>query len=314
MVVTRGLDRYHPGSRRAAVAIGNFDGVHLGHRKILARLRARAGARGLRPLVLTFFPHPERVLGKKKILMIQSLAQRLERFEEEGVEAVIVTPFDEKFSALSAEEFVLKVLSERLRAAEIVVGENFRFGRGREGGAALLRTLGPRYGLGVRVVAPALISGRVVSSSAVRLLLGRGRVKEAARFLGRPYEIRGGVVLGHSRGKELGFPTANLKADNEILPEGVFITRTSWGASFLPSLTSIGTNPTFRDGVLSVEIHILDFEQSLYGRILTVRFLEKIRPTRIFPDADFLAARMAADLARARALFRKETARKRRRN
>ncbi len=305
MVVIRGLDRYRAGSRPSAVAIGNFDGVHLGHRKILARLSARARSKGFRPLVLTFFPHPERVLGKTQTLMIQSLDQRLEKLEEQGIDTVVVTPFDKKFSALTAEAFITEILSDRLRAADIFVGQNFRFGKGREGDTALLRALGRRHGLGVRVVAPAVVSGRVVSSTGVRLLLGRGRIKEAARLLGRPYEIKGRVVPGRSRGKALGFPTANLRTENEILPEGVFLTLTSWGRSFRPSLTSIGTNPTFRDKVLSVETYVLDFKKSLYGRTLSVRFLEKIRPTRVFPDADHLASRMAADLERARAYFRK---------
>jgi riboflavin kinase/FMN adenylyltransferase len=304
MVVIRGLGRTRPASRPSAVAIGNFDGVHLGHRKILARLRARAKARGLRSLVLTFFPHPERVLGKFPILMIQSLDQRLETFEEEGVDAAVVTPFDEKFSALSAEDFVRVVLVKTLRAAEIVVGENFRFGKGREGDGELLRTLGRRHGLAVRIIPPETVSGKVVSSSAVRALLAKGRVRQAARFLWKPYEIRGTVVVGRSRGKALGFPTANLRTENEILPEGVFITRTAWGGLVLPSLTSIGTNPTFREGILSVETHLLDFRGRLYGRRLRVRFLDKIRSPAAFARPEDLVVRMEADQAKARAYFR----------
>jgi riboflavin kinase/FMN adenylyltransferase len=236
--------------------------------------------------------------------MIQSLGQRLEAIEEEGIDAAVVTSFDEKFSALSADDFVGEVLVKTLRAAEIVVGENFRFGKAREGDTELLRTLGRRHGLAVRIVPPEIVSGRVVSSSAVRSLLAKGRVRQAARFLGKPYEIRGTVVSGRSRGKALGFPTANLRTENEILPEGVFITRTAWAASDLPSLTSIGTNPTFREGILSVETHLLDFRGSLYGRRLRVRFLEKIRPPAAFPGPEDLVVRMEADQAKARSYFR----------
>jgi riboflavin kinase/FMN adenylyltransferase len=285
MVVIRGLDRYRPSTRPAAVAIGNFDGVHLGHRKILGRLRTRARARGLRPLVLTFFPHPERVLGKKTTLMIQTLDQRLESLEREGIETAVVTPFDEEFSALSAEDFVDRILFAKLRAVEIVVGEDFRFGKGREGGTDRLRARGRRHGIGVRVVPP-----------------------------GRPYEIRGTVVPGHARGKALGFPTANLETENEILPEGVFLTRTAWRTRDYPSLTSIGTNPTFGEGTLSAETYLLDYRGSLYGRVLSVRFLDKIRPPAAFRSPRDLVARMEADLARARAYFAKPDDREKRRN
>ncbi len=314
MVVIRGLDRYRPSTRPAAVAIGNFDGVHLGHRRILGRLGTRARARGLRPLVLTFFPHPERVLGKKTTLMIQTLDQRLQSLEREGIETAVVTPFDDEFSALSAEDFVDRILFAKLRAVEIVVGEDFRFGKDREGGTERLRARGRRHGIGVRVVPPETISGRVVSSSAVRSLLRRSRVREAALFLGRPYEIRGTVVPGHARGKALGFPTANLETENEILPEGVFLTRTAWGTRDYPSLTSIGTNPTFGERTMSAETHLLDYRGSLYDRVLSVRFLDKIRPPAAFRSPRNLVARMEADLARARAYFGEPAGRKKRRN
>lgn len=303
MVVYRGLDDPRLLPRPAAVAVGNFDGLHLGHRRILARLCALAERRGLRSLVLTFEPHPERALGRKSVRMIDTPDERLERLRGTCVDAVVVAPFDRSFARRGCPEFVAEILRGKLGAREIVVGRGFRFGRNRRGDAARLQTLGRRAGLGVHIVPPAVREGRTVSSTAVRRLVALGRVDEAARLLGRPYEIIGRVVRGIRRGHRLGFPTANLATSNEILPEGVFITETVRGTTAYPSVTSIGTNPTFGRNPLSVETLLLDFRGSLYGAGISVRFLRKLRPTRAFPDAVTLAARIAEDVAAARAWF-----------
>jgi len=303
MVVYRGLDERRLPLRPAAVAVGNFDGLHLGHRKILARLCALAKERDLLALVLTFEPHPERALGKKSVRLIDTPEQRLDRLAGTCVEAVVVTPFDASFAGLSCGAFVGKVLAKRLGAKEIVVGRNFRFGHGRRGDAASLKSLGRRAGLGVHIVPPAVLDGRIVSSSAIRHLLGLGRVEEAARLLGRPYEISGRIVGGRRRGRRIGFPTANLDTRNEFLPEGVFITETVHKGIIHPSLTSVGTNPTFGPEPLSVETFLLDYRGSLYGSDLAVRFLRRLRPTRKFADAAALASRIADDIAAARLYF-----------
>ncbi len=292
---------------RTAVAIGNFDGIHLGHQKILARLRSRARSWRAHSLVLTFYPHPERVLGKEETLLIQTLEQRIESLREEGVDTVVVTSFGEKFSELAPRDFVESVLKDRLAARGIVVGQNFRFGNKRTGDTGFLRRLGSEFAMSVDIVPPQACGTRTVSSSAIRRFLVKGQVDEAARFLGRPYEIKGKVVRGRSRGQSLGFPTANLQTANEILPDGVFITRTLVGGTPVPSLTSIGTNPTFRDGSLSVETHLLAFRASLYRQNLTVLFYQKIRNTRTFRDSRALSAQMEKDRAEARAYFDRET-------
>ncbi len=303
MVVYRGLDDPRLRSRPAAVAVGNFDGLHLGHRRILERLCGLADAGGLRSLVLTFEPHPERALGKRSVRMIDTPAQRLARLRRTCVGAVVVIPFDRRFSRLGGQAFVEDVLRDKLAAREVVVGRGFRFGRGRRSDITALASLGRRAGLGVHVVSPVVLGALTVSSTAVRSLLARGRVDEAARLLGRPYEIQGRVVPGHRRGRLLGFPTANLETANEILPEGVFITETVRGRTVYPSLTSIGTNPTFGPHPLSVETLLLDFHGSLYGAAITVRFLRRIRPTRAFPDAAALTARIRRDIEEARTWF-----------
>jgi riboflavin kinase/FMN adenylyltransferase len=303
MVVYRGLDDPRLRSRPAAVALGNFDGLHLGHRRILDRLCGLAARRGLRSLVLTFEPHPERALGKRKVRMIDTSGQRLDRLRGTCVDAAVVIPFDRAFARLGGRAFVDEILKEGLGAREIVVGRGFRFGRDRRGGTALLKRLGLRAGIGVQVVAPAVIGGRPVSSTAVRGLLAHSRVEEAAHFLGRPYEITGRVVRGRQRGRRLGFPTANLETPNEILPQGVFTTETIRRDKAYPSVTSVGTNPTFGPHPLSVETLLLDFKGSLYGSEVTVRFLHRIRATQAFPDAASLADRIRRDIEEARAWF-----------
>jgi riboflavin kinase/FMN adenylyltransferase len=303
MVVYRGLDDPRLLPRPAAVAVGNFDGLHLGHRKILTRLCSLAGERGLLSLALTFEPHPERALGRKSVRMIDPPEIRLERLRGTCVDAVVITPFDAAFSHLGCAAFVDGILRAKLGAREVVVGRGFRFGRNRRGDTRRLRALGRRAGLNVHVVAPAVVGGRTVSSTAIRRLVGHGRVEEAARLLGRPYEIAGHVVRGSARGRRIGFPTANLVTPNEILPEGVFITETLRGGRTFPSLTSIGTNPTFGRNPLSVETLLLDFRGSLYGAGITVRFLRKLRPTRTFSGAEALASRIAEDVEAARAWF-----------
>jgi riboflavin kinase/FMN adenylyltransferase len=303
MVVYRGLDDTRLLPLPAAVAVGNFDGLHLGHRKILSRLCALAEKRGLRSLVLTFDPHPERALGKKSVRMIDTPEKRLGRFGDTCVDAVVVTSFDMSFSRLSCAAFVDGILAAKLGAREVVVGRDFRFGRNRRGDTGRLQALGRAAGLAVHVVPPAVVDGRIVSSSAIRRLLGRGQVEEAARLLGRPYEISGKVVRGQHRGELLGYPTANLDTASELLPEGVFITETVRRGRIFRSLTSIGTNPTFGPHPLSVETLLLDYRGSLYGVELTVRLLRKLRPLRKFPGAAALGARIGRDVEEARAYF-----------
>jgi len=305
MVVAHGFEKLPSLPRPAAVAIGNFDGLHLGHRKILARLCELARSRDLLSLVLTFDPHPERALGKRAVRMIDTPDQRLARLGESCIDAVLVTGFDRTFSALSGREFVERILLGRLEAREVVVGRDFRYGKNRRSDIADLRELGRRLGFGVHTVAPRVIGGDAVSSSAVRRLLALGRVEEAARLLGRPYEITGTVARGDSRGTSLGFPTANLLTANEILPDGVFISESVWRGRTVPSVTSIGTNPTFGPSPVRVETHLLDKRARLLGAELTVRLLRKIRPTRRFPDTPTLIEQIGKDVAAAHAYFRR---------
>jgi len=304
MRIIVGLDAFHPGSRRTAVAIGNFDGLHLGHRRILRTLGRLSRQKKLRSLVLTFDPHPERVFGRTRTLMIQTIAQRLESLRRAGVDSVLVTGFDRGFSGLSPAKFVTTVLRDRLAAEAVVVGDNFRFGRDRAGTIKDLKTMGAAAGLTVRSVPPVNKNGRVLSSSLIRSLLERGRVEEAARYLGRPYAVAGRVVHGRKVGRSIGFPTANLRTENEILPEGVFITLARVGRALYPSVANVGVRPTFGRGGLSLETVLLDSDRDLYGRTLEVSFLKKLRSERKFSSPETLARQIAKDIEAARAYFR----------
>jgi riboflavin kinase/FMN adenylyltransferase len=294
------MPRFRAGT---AVAVGNFDGLHLGHRKIIHSLVQAARKRGLSSLILTFSPHPEKVLGKRRVQLIQTLAQRLDGFRNLRVSSVMVLPFDDRLSRLTAEDFAAELLAGRLKTREVVVGENFRFGRDRRGDVGLLYRLGERFGFGVTAVRPVKIDGQTVSSSLVRSRLREGSMEDACLLLGSPYEIEGVVVRDRSLGRTIGFPTANLSTSNEILPPGVFITRAVLGRASYPSLTNIGHRPTFGAHGLSVECHILSFRRKLYDRCLRIRFLKRIRDEVAFSSAEELRLRIITDIKEARVYF-----------
>jgi riboflavin kinase / FMN adenylyltransferase len=294
------LPRFRGGT---AVAAGNFDGLHPGHARILGRIAGLSTQERLPSLVLTFFPHPARALTGRPVALIQTLDQRLDGFRRAGIDAALVVPLDADLFALTGAAFAKTVLTDALRARAVVVGADFRFGRGRRCGAGDLAALGRGLGFAVHPVAPVVRDGSPVSSSRIRALLARGQVEGASRLLGRPYEIEGRVVPGDARGRSLGFPTANLLTSNEILPSGVFLTLASTGRIWRPSLTNVGTRPTFGGGPPRVETYILDFRGDLYGRLVRLRFVGKVRDERRFRTPEALVRQVARDLSRARTAF-----------
>jgi riboflavin kinase/FMN adenylyltransferase len=318
MKIYRSFDELSSPGRPLAVAIGNFDGLHFGHRKILGTLRREAARRRLPSSVLTFSPHPERMFGTRSILMIQTLEQRLEGFCRAGIDVAVVAPFDRRFAELAPQAFADRILRRALSAKIAVVGTGFRFGKDGEGSLKTLEDLGAAYGFEVRAVAPVRKYGHVVSSSRIRTLLRGGDVTEAAVLLGRPYAIEGDVVPGDRRGRSLGFPTANIETPNEIVPAGVFATLCEVGGRRRSSLTNVGVRPTFfrnaaprgtaRNGMVSaaapsVETFILDFDRDVYGASVRVHFLKKIRDERVFAKRDELARQIGRDVQTARKYF-----------
>jgi len=303
MKIIRGFQKFPLLGSPTVVAIGNFDGLHLGHQKILRFLVERSQKKRLSSLVLTFYPHPETTLGKGKIAMIQTLSQRLKDIKKFGIQAVLVTPFNKTFSNLSSEAFIQKMLVNTLKAKEVIVGENFRFGKNREGGVARLKQLGSQFGFIVHSIPPQKKKGRIVSSSLIRKLLLQGKVEEANVFLGRFYQIEGRVIKGEERGRILGFPTANIQTVNEILPHGVFISLAEIHSQIYPSLTNVGKRPTFEGKGLVIESHLMDFNQKVYGRKIKLSFLKKIREEKSFPTPQSLSNQIEKDLEVARGFF-----------
>jgi riboflavin kinase/FMN adenylyltransferase len=295
-----------------ALAIGNFDGVHRGHQELVRVAAARAREIGGAAGVLTFTPHPARVFAPALAPpLIVSLERRLELLGEAGAELAIVEEFTPALAAVEAESFVRDVLAARLGAREIVVGYDFSFGRGRRGTPQLLRALGGELGLGVTVVPPVTVDGLVCSSTKVREFVLEGRVEGAALLLGRPVELQGPVVRGAGRGRALGVPTANVAPEGELVPRlGIYAARarvldaTGAVASTHEAALSIGSNPTFTPSVsapVTIEAHLLDFDDDLYGRRLRLEVLHRLRDERRFESVEALMAQIAADIADTRA-------------
>jgi len=288
------------------LALGNFDGLHRGHRKILERLRRVAGERGATSVVMTFDPHPPRVVRPDKAPpLLMTKTQKLEALEEAGVQGAAIVRFTRELSLWDPETFVRTVLVEWLRVSEVWVGANFLFGHDRSGNFSLLRSLGARYGFKAEKIDPVRYKDFVVSSTRVRRLVSEARVDEASALLGHPYFIDGMVVHGDHRGRTIGFPTANLCTDNELIPpHGVYATTAIIDGIVRPSITNVGTRPTVdTSGKVTIETHIFDFDRDLYGTRLRLAFVQRLRDERTFESVDALKSQIAADCTRARVLF-----------
>ncbi len=283
------------------MTIGNFDGVHLGHQDLLRRVIADARARGGSSVVLTFEPHPLKFLAPEYApRLILSRKDKLALLRRAGIDCVVIQRFTPSFCAVPAREFVNRYLAG-LGVEALWVGEDFRFGKDRAGTVSDLMEWGPAAGMEVKVIGPVAESEHAVSSSRIRALLEEGRVEVARRQLGRSHFVEGTVERGHQRGRELGFPTANVRSRTEIVPaNGIYATVVETGGQRLPSVTSVGVNPTFGAGPRTIETYILDFDGDLYGRRLRVFFVEKLREERNFPSVDQLVRQIEDDVVLAR--------------
>ncbi|REK05425.1 MAG: bifunctional riboflavin kinase/FAD synthetase [Planctomycetota bacterium] len=292
--------------RRGAVAIGNFDGVHLGHARIVDRVIEKARDAGGAALVFTFDPHPVRLLRPQQAPPPLTWTQRkAQLLAELGIDAVIAFPTDEELLALEASEFFERIVRRQLDARAIVEGPNFCFGRGRKGTIDVLRSLAEADGISLDVVEPVVVDGDYVSSSRIRKLVADGQVAAARAMLTQPYRIRGMVVHGAGRGAKLGFGTANLDAIDTLLPSpGVYAGRGIVGDRRYPAAINIGPNPTFGEGALKVEAHLVGWDGSpLYGEPLEVDFLDRLRNIQRFAGPDALVAQLQDDIQRTRQAF-----------
>ena len=305
MRVFRGFTRPVPGP--TALAIGNFDGVHRGHGALLERLGEVARQASLPPAILTFEPHPREFFSPASApARLTTLREKLELLADAGVEQAMVCRFNAGFAALSAQEFIDEVLVRGLRVRHLIIGDDFRFGRGRTGDFALLQQAGTAHGFAVEAMGSVTVNGERVSSSGVRAALAVGDMEHAARLLGRPYIIDGKVVHGEKIGRQLGFATANLRIRHNPLPmSGVFAVEVSGlGERPLPGVANLGIRPTVGGVRPLLEVHLFDFDRDIYGAHISVRFVHKLRNEQRFPNFDALKAQIAADAAAARAYFR----------
>jgi riboflavin kinase/FMN adenylyltransferase len=287
------------------LALGNFDGLHRGHLKIIERVRRGAAEHGGTPMAMTFDPHPPRVLRPDKApKLLMTKSQRLESLHSAGISCVAVVRFTRELSEWDPEMFIRTVLVDWLRVSEVWVGANFLFGHGRSGNFTVLRTLGQHYGFRADKIDPVRYKDFVVSSTRIRRLVSEGRVDEAGALLGHPYFIDGTVVSGRRRGRDIGFPTANLDSANELIPpHGVYATTTTIDGVVHAGITNVGVRPTFGEGVLTVETHLLRYSGDLYGRSVRLGFVQRIRDERQFPDVDALREQIDADRRVADRLF-----------
>jgi riboflavin kinase/FMN adenylyltransferase len=302
----RGVENTPSGWGRSVVTIGVFDGVHRGHQQIIGHAVRRARDAGLNSVVVTFDPHPAEVVHPgSHPAMLTTPRRKAELIEEVGADALCVLPFTPAFSRLSAEEFVHDVLVEHLHAAAVVVGKNFRFGHRAAGDTALLTALGHRFGFTVED-SPLLADGDTTfSSTYVRACVDAGDVVSAAQALGREHRIEGVVVRGDQRGRELGFPTANLETHQyaAVPADGIYAGWLVCGKERLPAAVSIGTNPTFSGRERRVEAYVLDFDGDLYGEHVGLDFVARLRPTLSFDSVEALVAQIDADVADTRHLL-----------
>jgi riboflavin kinase/FMN adenylyltransferase len=295
-----------PRWNQPVLAVGNFDGLHRGHMKIIDRVRRRAGERGGTPAAMTLDPHPPRVLRPDKAPpLLMTKAQKLEALARAGMQGVAVVRFTRELSQWDPEVFVRTVLVDWLHVAEVWVGANFLFGRDRSGTFSVLRSLGARYGFRAEKIDPVRYKDFVVSSTRIRRLVSEGRVDEAGALLGHHYFIDGAVSRGAGRGREIGFPTANLSTENELLPPaGVYATTTTIDGIVHPGVTNIGMRPTFGDvDRTTIETHVFDLNQDLYDKVLRLAFVQRMRDERAFADVDALRTQIEADCRSARRLF-----------
>ena len=289
------------------ITIGNFDGIHLGHSHIFQTLVGQASQASRRSMLVTFVPHPKMVLHpeRRPFYLLTTLEEKLALLERQGLDAVILIPFTLEYAATTAESFILDFLWKKLRAGKIFIGHDYTFGKDKAGGEAMLAAYGEKLGFTVEVIPAFSTGGTIVSSSRIREYILEGNVKKAALLLGRPYNLKGGIIKGKGRGVTLGFPTANVKPDKELLPaNGVYAALVALEGTKYPAVLSLGLNPTYGDVALSLEVHLLDYTgSSIYGKSLEIFFVDRLREERRFSGPEELIVHIKKDITAARAIL-----------
>ncbi len=303
MRIVRGLKNFNERLPNPVLTLGNFDGVHLGHQAIFKKVIERARAINGTSIVFTFEPHPLKVLAPERSpRMLNTFHGKMKLFAEAGIEIVICANFTRTFAEQHPEDFARDVLLKQIGVREVYVGYDYAFGKGREGSIESLKEMGRAFGFEVGIVEAVQVNDIVVSSSVIRDLISSGRVEEAATLLGRMYTIEGEVVHGSHRGKTLGFPTANLKIVNELIPShGVYAVLAQVEDQSVKSVASIGIRPTFDAGPVSIEVYLFEFHKELYGKGMEISFVKRLRGEEKFPNADALVQQIRKDVQDAQA-------------
>lgn len=287
-------------SSGSAVTVGSFDGVHLGHRKIFEQLMKCAKENGLKSTIVTFDPHPRKVLGTAgvNLKLLTTLEEKIKIFKEIGIDRLLIIPFTREFSRLSPREFVETILVGKLKVREMVIGHDHHFGRDRQGGLEKLIKLGETHGFHVIEVPAITCDGELISSSVIRKHIEKGKMETVCRFLGRCYSLTGTVVKGDGRGKEMGFPTANLEISNgdKVIPrKGVYAVDINNGGRMFKGMMNIGHRPTFNFDSLTLEVHIFNFDAEIYGQKVEIYFKKYIREEMKFPNMEALKSQLEKD-------------------
>jgi riboflavin kinase/FMN adenylyltransferase len=294
--------------KNPVVTLGNFDGIHLGHQKIIKEVKEVASRIDGESIIYTFEPHPLEVLSpRRSFLLINSPEEKLQIFEELGIDVLIYAKFTLAFSRKSPRSFVEDILYRQIGTRSVLVGHNYTFGRGGEGTIEYLIQLGGEFNFGVKVIDPVKVEDTIVSSTRIRGLIKSGEVKLVKRFLGRDFSLQGKIIAGKHRGKKLGFPTANLEIEKKIYPKiGTYAVKVFYRNSPYPGVVNIGYNPTFSDKELSIEVHILNFREDIYNQKLKILFVDRLRDEKKFRNSQELALQIEKDAARAREILLKD--------
>jgi len=305
MRIVTGLEIFNQDFEKSAVTIGNFDGVHKGHVEIFRHLIERGRSLELPTIVVTFEPHPLKVLAPDKApILITTFRQKAELISATGIDFLVVIPFTSEFSLTTADEFVRNTLCDALGMRHIVIGHDYAFGRGREGNFLTLQKIGAERRFSLEDMNPIGENGSIFSSSLVRRMVADGDVETAAKILGRYHTISGRVVHGREIGKTLGFPTANIATDNELIPlDGVYAVMVSVDGEHMKGACNIGLNPTFEGGARTIEVFLLDFSGQIYGKEISLSFVQRLREIRKFNGAAELMLAIDQDVERTRTIL-----------
>ncbi|MEW6570243.1 MAG: bifunctional riboflavin kinase/FAD synthetase [Nitrospirota bacterium] len=302
MQIIRGIEALYSPYPNTVLTIGNFDGIHLGHQKIFSMVKKRSEEINGTSMVMTFDPHPVKVLApEKEIKLLTTFEEKAKIIESMGIDVLLCVVFDREFSNMLPDDFIHEILVRKIDAKEIIVGSDYAFGKNKRGTVELLRRWGTKYGFQVRIVRPVKVHGDIVSSSRVRSFLIKGAVSDVSNLLGRAYSIEGRVVRGKGRGRALlNIPTANITTPVEIAPkEGVYAVRVDINGRIYEGVANIGRNPTFGNPDTSYEVHLLDFSENILGEKIRIFFIDRIRGEKLFPDALSLEKQIRGDIKEA---------------